>query len=85
MPGFIRYHIAILPRPSGFFSKEPEPIPQQMVGKHLQNQAIVLTSSWRFHDHGNENDGAVLWLDILDLLLVSQMGLKTVFIAIVLT
>ena len=32
---------------------------------------LVLTPNWRFHDHGNESDEPVIWLDGLDLPLVN--------------
>jgi len=35
---------------------------------------FVITPSWTFHDHGNDTSAPVLWLDVLDLPLVSFLG-----------
>lgn len=32
---------------------------------------FVITPSWSFHDHGNNGTGAVMWLDVLDVPIVS--------------
>ena len=35
---------------------------------------LILTPSWTWHDHGNEGDEPVTWLDVLDLPLVEKLG-----------
>ena len=35
---------------------------------------FVVTPSWSWHDHGNEGDGPVIWLDALDSPLVAFLG-----------
>ncbi len=35
---------------------------------------FVVTPSWTWHDHGNEGDGPVIWLDALDSPLVAFLG-----------
>ena len=35
---------------------------------------LILTPSWLFHDHGNETDEPVVWIDGLDSPLVSYLG-----------
>ena len=35
---------------------------------------LVLTPSWAWHDHGNETDGTVVWMDGLDVPLVQAMN-----------
>ena len=37
---------------------------------------IVLTPSWRWHDHGNDGDDPVIWLDGLDLPVFSTFKLN---------
>jgi gentisate 1,2-dioxygenase len=34
---------------------------------------LVLTPSWAWHDHGNQSDGPMIWLDGLDLPLINGM------------
>ncbi|KAI2470735.1 gentisate 1,2-dioxygenase [Annulohypoxylon bovei var. microspora] len=33
----------------------------------LRRGYVILTPSWHWHDHGNESDGPVVWLDALNL------------------
>lgn len=33
----------------------------------MERGDVILTPSWTWHDHGNEGDGAMIWLDGLDL------------------
>jgi gentisate 1,2-dioxygenase len=35
---------------------------------------FIITPSWRFHDHGNETDQPVVWLDGLDIPMVGLFG-----------
>ena len=35
---------------------------------------LVLTPNWNYHDHGNESDAPVVWLDGLDLPLVNHLN-----------
>ncbi len=35
---------------------------------------FILTPSWEFHDHGNNTDQPVVWMDVLDLPLVNLLG-----------
>lgn len=44
----------------GFTAVEGEKIP-------MQRGDVILTPSWNWHDHGNEGEQAVIWLDGLDL------------------
>jgi gentisate 1,2-dioxygenase len=37
---------------------------QKMV---MERGDVILTPSWHWHDHGNEGQGPVVWLDGLDL------------------
>jgi gentisate 1,2-dioxygenase len=34
---------------------------------------MVLTPNWAWHDHGNESDGPMIWLDGLDIPLVNKL------------
>jgi gentisate 1,2-dioxygenase len=34
---------------------------------------LVLTPPWTWHDHGNESDEPMIWLDGLDLPLVAEV------------
>lgn len=34
---------------------------------------LVLTPNWAWHDHGNESDGPMIWLDGLDIPLVNKL------------
>ncbi|ADB51232.1 cupin domain-containing protein [Conexibacter woesei] len=34
---------------------------------------LVLTPNWTWHDHGNESDGPMIWLDGLDIPLVNKL------------
>lgn len=33
----------------------------------LMRGDVVVTPTWHWHDHGNESDSAVIWLDMLNL------------------
>lgn len=35
---------------------------------------LVVTPSWSWHDHGNEGDGATVWMDVLDVPLIRFLG-----------
>src|ERR1041385_6774267 len=35
---------------------------------------LILTPSWAWHDHGNETDGPVVWMDGLDIPLVQALN-----------
>ena len=35
---------------------------------------FVITPSWTWHDHGNESDKPMIWLDGLDIPIVKQLG-----------
>jgi gentisate 1,2-dioxygenase len=35
---------------------------------------LILTPHWTWHEHGNEGDAPVTWLDVLDLPLVEKLG-----------
>jgi gentisate 1,2-dioxygenase len=37
----------------------------------MQAGDFVITPSWSFHDHGNDGKGPVLWMDVLDVPIVS--------------
>lgn len=33
----------------------------------LEQGDLVVTPTWHWHDHGNESDAPVIWLDVLNL------------------
>lgn len=33
----------------------------------LQRGDVIITPSWHWHDHGNESDSPIIWLDALNL------------------
>lgn len=35
---------------------------------------LILTPSWKWHDHGNETDSPIVWLDGLDIPLIEFLG-----------
>src|SRR3546814_17463622 len=35
---------------------------------------FVITPSWTWHDHGNESDGPMVWIDGLDMHIVNLLG-----------
>jgi gentisate 1,2-dioxygenase len=35
---------------------------------------FIVTPSWTYHDHGNDSQGPIVWLDVLDLPLVNYMA-----------
>jgi gentisate 1,2-dioxygenase len=35
---------------------------------------FIVTPSWEYHDHGNNTNGPVIWMDVLDLPLINLMG-----------
>jgi gentisate 1,2-dioxygenase len=41
---------------------------------HMASGDLVLTPSWRWHDHAHPGDGPVIWLDVLDLPLLRALG-----------
>ncbi len=41
---------------------------------YMRQGDFVVTPSWSWHDHGNEGDGPVIWLDVLDSPLVAFLG-----------
>lgn len=45
---------------NGFTAVEGKKLP-------LKRGDVVLTPSWHWHDHGNESDSPVIWLDVLNL------------------
>jgi len=40
----------------------------------MQPGDLVLTPSWRWHDHAHPGDGPMIWLDVLDLPLLRALG-----------
>jgi len=42
----------------------------------MERGDVILTPSWKWHDHGNEGDGPVVWLDGLDLPLFKFLPLN---------
>ncbi len=40
----------------------------------MQPGDLVTTPSWTWHEHGNETDGPMIWIDILDVPLVALLG-----------
>ena len=41
---------------------------------YMEPGDFIITPNWTWHDHGNEGDGPVVWLDGLDLPLVRHIG-----------
>lgn len=42
---------------------------------YMQPGDLILTPSWTWHDHGNDTESAVVWLDGLDIPLIESLGL----------
>lgn len=40
----------------------------------MQPGDFVITPSWTWHDHGNESDGPMVWIDGLDMHIVNLLG-----------
>lgn len=40
---------------------------------HMKPGDLVLTPSWAWHDHGNESDEPMIWMDGLDLPLINKL------------
>jgi gentisate 1,2-dioxygenase len=41
---------------------------------YMERGDLLLTPNWRWHEHGNEGDGPMIWLDGLDIPLVRILG-----------
>jgi gentisate 1,2-dioxygenase len=41
---------------------------------YMEPGDFIVTPSWTWHEHGNEGDGATIWLDVLDVALVRFLG-----------
>ncbi|MGH8238583.1 MAG: cupin domain-containing protein, partial [Steroidobacteraceae bacterium] len=42
---------------------------------YMQPGDLILTPSWAWHDHGNDTESPVGWLDGLDIPLIESLGL----------
>jgi gentisate 1,2-dioxygenase len=56
----IAYALRFIIQGNGFTAVEGKKLP-------LSRGDIVLTPTWQWHDHGNESNTPVIWLDILNL------------------